>query len=73
MVLGEPSGRDCGLVKDSQLEGGLMCNGSGQHPNAPLTPAGRRRMVACVLVAGWTVTELRPLMWCMAGEMPLNR
>ncbi len=27
-----------------------------QHPNAPLTPEGRRRMVACVLEAGWTVT-----------------
>jgi len=33
-----------------------MCEGSGQHPNAPLTPAGRRRMVDCVLLAGWTVT-----------------
>jgi transposase InsO family protein len=26
-----------------------------QHPNAVLTPAGRRRMVACVLERGWTV------------------
>ena len=26
-----------------------------QHPNAPLTPAGRRRMVACVLERGWTI------------------
>jgi transposase InsO family protein len=26
-----------------------------QHPNAPLTPEGRRRMVACVLERGWTV------------------
>ena len=26
-----------------------MSNGTGQHPNAPLTPEGRRRMVACVL------------------------
>ena len=26
-----------------------------QHPNAPLTPEGRRRMVACVLDQGWTV------------------
>lgn len=33
-----------------------MSNGSGQHPNAPLTPEGRRRMVDCVVVAGWTVT-----------------
>ena len=33
-----------------------MSQGRGQHPNAPLTPAGRRRMVDCVLVAGWTVT-----------------
>jgi transposase InsO family protein len=27
-----------------------------QHPNAVLTPTGRRRMVRCVLVRGWTVT-----------------
>ena len=27
-----------------------------QHPNAPLTPEGRRRMVACVVDQGWTVT-----------------
>ncbi len=33
-----------------------MSYGRAQHPNAPLTPAGRRRMVDCVLVAGWTVT-----------------
>ncbi|MBN2113761.1 MAG: IS481 family transposase [Acidimicrobiia bacterium] len=33
-----------------------MSNGSGQHPNAPLTPEGRRRMVDCVVVAGWSVT-----------------
>ena len=33
-----------------------MSNGSGQHPNAPLTPAGRLRMVACVLDQGWSVT-----------------
>jgi transposase InsO family protein len=26
-----------------------------QHPNAPLTPVGRRRMVACVVEGGWTV------------------
>jgi transposase InsO family protein len=26
-----------------------------QHPNAVLTPEGRRRMVACVLDRGWTV------------------
>jgi transposase-like protein len=26
-----------------------------QHPNAPLTPEGRRRMVACVLEADWTI------------------
>ena len=35
-----------------------MSNGSGQHPNAPLTPEGRRRMVDCVVVAGWTVTAV---------------
>jgi len=27
-----------------------------QHPNAPLTPEGRRRMVDCVLKRKWTVT-----------------
>ena len=27
-----------------------------QHPNAPLTPEGRRRMVACVVDQGWSVT-----------------
>ena len=26
-----------------------------QHPNAPLTPTGRRRMVDCVVEHGWTV------------------
>jgi transposase InsO family protein len=26
-----------------------------QHPNAPLTPEGRRRMVECVLDLGWTI------------------
>jgi len=26
-----------------------------QHPNAPLTPEGRRRMVACVVEHGWSV------------------
>lgn len=32
-----------------------MAEGSGQHPNAPLTPAGRRRMVGCVVDQGWSV------------------
>ena len=26
-----------------------------QHPNAPLTVEGRRRMVRCVVERGWTV------------------
>jgi transposase InsO family protein len=26
-----------------------------QHPNAPLTPEGRRRMVECVIEFGWTI------------------
>ncbi len=26
------------------------------HPNAPLTPEGRRRMVRCVVVDGWPVS-----------------
>ena len=33
-----------------------MANATAQHPNAPLTPQGRRRMVDCVLVGGWSVT-----------------
>lgn len=33
-----------------------MAHARSQHPNAPLTPEGRRRMVACVLEQGWSVT-----------------
>ena len=32
-----------------------MAYGRTIHPNAPLTPEGRRRMVACVLDDGWSV------------------
>ncbi|MGH8914244.1 MAG: IS481 family transposase [Acidimicrobiia bacterium] len=32
-----------------------MSHARSQHPNAPLTPEGRRRMVDCVLVRGWSV------------------
>ncbi len=32
-----------------------MAHARRQHPNAPLTPEGRRRMVDCVLVKGWSV------------------
>ncbi len=32
-----------------------MTYARSQHPNAPLTPEGRRRMVACVVDQGWTV------------------
>ena len=32
-----------------------MAHARAQHPNAVLTPAGRRRMVTCLLVRGWTV------------------
>ena len=32
-----------------------MSNARTQHPNAPLTPEGRRRMVACVLEQRWTI------------------
>ncbi|MBT8202888.1 MAG: IS481 family transposase [Acidimicrobiia bacterium] len=32
-----------------------MAHARSQHPNAPLTPVGRRRMVDCVLKRGWTV------------------
>ena len=33
-----------------------MSYGRPQHPNAPLTPTGRRRMVDCVVVDGWSIT-----------------
>ena len=32
-----------------------MSHARSQHPNAPLTPEGRRRMVGCVLEQGWSV------------------
>lgn len=32
-----------------------MSNVRTQHPNAPLTPEGRRRMVACVLDQHWSI------------------
>lgn len=32
-----------------------MSHARSQHPIAPLTPEGRRRMVSCVLKRGWTV------------------
>ncbi len=32
-----------------------MVHARSQHPNAPLTPEGRRRMVVCVLNRGWTI------------------
>ena len=32
-----------------------MSKARTQHPNAPLTPEGRRRMVDCVLEDGWTI------------------
>ena len=32
-----------------------MAHARSQHPNAPLTPQGRRRMVALVLDGGWTI------------------
>ena len=32
-----------------------MSHARSQHPNAPLTPEGRRRMVSCVLDSGWTI------------------
>ncbi len=32
-----------------------MSHARRQHPNAPLTPEGRARMVACVLDRGWSV------------------
>jgi len=48
--------RDCGL-NDSLLEGGLVVYATTlrQHPNAPLTVEGRRRMVGCVLDRGWSI------------------
>lgn len=32
-----------------------MSHGRTQHPNAVLTPAGRQRMVDCVIYDGWTI------------------
>lgn len=32
-----------------------MSHARSQHPNAPLTPEGRRRMVECVIDLGWTI------------------
>lgn len=32
-----------------------MAHARRQHPNAPLTPEGRRRMVACVVELRWTI------------------
>ena len=32
-----------------------MAHARQQHPNAVLTPTGRRRMVACVVEQGWTI------------------
>ena len=32
-----------------------MTYARSQHPNAPLTPEGRRRMVSCVVEQGWTI------------------
>lgn len=32
-----------------------MFHARGQHPNAPLTPEGRRRMVSVVVDDGWTI------------------
>ena len=34
-----------------------MAHATRQHPNAPLTPEGRRRMVACVLDQHWTIEQ----------------
>ena len=32
-----------------------MSHVRSQHPNAPLTPRGRRRMVDCVIEGAWTI------------------
>lgn len=34
-----------------------MLHATTQHPNAVLTPNGRRRMVACVIDRGWTIEQ----------------
>jgi transposase InsO family protein len=34
-----------------------MTHARSQHPNAPLTPEGRRRMVGCVIDQGWTIEQ----------------
>ncbi|CAN0480484.1 unnamed protein product, partial [Phaeothamnion confervicola] len=33
----------------------LVPHARRQHPNAPLTPEGRRRMVACVIDQHWSI------------------
>lgn len=35
-----------------------MSHARSQHPNAPLTPEGRRRMVACVVQRGWRIEQV---------------
>lgn len=50
----EPSYETVGLHV-SQLKEGSVLHAISQHPNAPLTPEGRRRMVSCVIDRGWTI------------------
>ena len=44
-----------GLPQRTVRSGGLVAHARRQHPNAVLTPEGRRRMVRCVLDRGWTI------------------
>lgn len=37
-----------------------MSHARSQHPNAPLTPEGRARMVVCVLDRGWGIEATVP-------------
>ena len=34
-----------------------MTHARTQHPNASLTPRGRRKMVTCVIERGWTIEQ----------------
>ena len=44
-----------------------MVDARSQHPNAPLTPNGRRRMVDCVFEGGWTIEQR------LTGSKPTRR
>ena len=46
-----------------------MADARSLHPNAPLTVEGRRRVVRCVIDAGWSVTATTELFQVDAKTM----